>query len=253
MLRTLAADLHIHTVLSPCAEVEMIPPLIVQKALLRGLALIAVTDHNASGNVAAVARAAAGTGLSVLSGMELQTREEVHLLCLFDELDGCLAWEEEVQKRLPERENRPDHFGEQWLVDESGNWTRTEHRMLATSAAIGLEEAVKAVEVLGGLAIPAHVDRASFSLLANLGFVPRGLATPVLEVSPSFDPPTGFAVWPELRERMLVSNGDAHRLADIGGRTTLTVESCTVGEIRRAAASDGGRSIEVRWERRPMS
>jgi len=253
MLRTLAADLHTHTVLSPCAEVEMIPPLIVERALLCGLSLIAVTDHNASGNAAAVARAAAGTGLTVLPGMELQTREEVHLLCLFDELDGCLAWEEEVQRKLPERENLPDHFGEQWLVDESGNWTRTEQRMLATSASISLEEAVRRVETIGGLVIPAHVDRPSFSLLANLGFVPRGLATPLLEVSPSFRPFTGFAAWPELRERMLVSNGDAHRLADIGGRTMLTVESCTVQEIRRAAACDGGRSVEVRWERRTLS
>ena len=80
-LRTYLAELHVHTVLSPCAEVEMIPPFIVQEAIKKGICLIAITDHNASANVGAVQKAASGTGLTVLPGMELQTREEVHLLC----------------------------------------------------------------------------------------------------------------------------------------------------------------------------
>ena len=85
------ADLHVHTVLSPCAEIEMIPPLIVHRALQAGLALIAVTDHNSAENVAAVIEAAEGTGLTVLPGMEVQTREEVHLTCLFDSLEQVMA------------------------------------------------------------------------------------------------------------------------------------------------------------------
>ena len=252
-MQKLRIELHSHTVLSPCAEVEMIPPLIVRQALRRGLGLIAVTDHNASGNAAAVSRAAAGTGLEVLAGMELQTQEEVHLLCLFDVIDRCLAWEDKVRARLPVRRNQPDHFGEQWLVDEAGNWEGTDSRLLAGSAAIGLEEAIREVEELGGLAIPAHVDRPSFSLLANLGLVPAGLRAPALEVSPGFLPDTDLAEWPGLGCWTLVCNGDAHRLAEIGGRTALTLEECSVREIRKAAAHEGGRRIEVRWERRPTS
>src|SRR5512136_136217 len=95
------ADLHIHTVLSPCAEVEMIPPLIVERALDAGLDLIAITDHNASANAAAVIDAARGTGLKVLPGIELQTREEVHLLCLFDSLEQLQTWQTEVDDALP--------------------------------------------------------------------------------------------------------------------------------------------------------
>ncbi|MBN1934335.1 MAG: PHP domain-containing protein, partial [Anaerolineae bacterium] len=85
-MRQLSVDLHVHTVLSPCAEVEMIPPLIVQQALEMGLDAIAITDHNCAANVSAVIEAARDSGLIVLPGMEVQSREEVHLLCLFDAL-----------------------------------------------------------------------------------------------------------------------------------------------------------------------
>src|SRR5512143_1389353 len=107
-MSTYRADLHVHTVLSPCADVEMIPPLIVEEALQRGIRLLAITDHNATANIAAVqkaaaaASAAAGTELTILPGMELQTREEVHVLCLFDKLEQAFALQQWVDARLPE-------------------------------------------------------------------------------------------------------------------------------------------------------
>jgi 3',5'-nucleoside bisphosphate phosphatase len=109
------ADLHLHTVLSPCAEVEMIPPLIVRRALEAGLDLIAVTDHNAAANCAAVVQAAAGTGLAVLPGMELQTAEEVHVLCLFDTVEQALTWQGIVFDHLPNgRTRRTCSAGSTW-------------------------------------------------------------------------------------------------------------------------------------------
>src|ERR1041385_6788538 len=90
------AELHVHTVLSPCAGVEMIPPVIVDEALAHGINLIAITDHNQTANISAVMEAAQGTGLTVLPGMELQTSEEVHVLCLFDGLDQAEAWQRRV-------------------------------------------------------------------------------------------------------------------------------------------------------------
>ena len=123
-MRTHVAELHVHTVLSPCAEVEMIPPFIVRTAVERGIHLIAVTDHNASANVAAVQQAAHGTNLTVLPGMELQTREEVHLLCLFDTLEQLAAWQATVDANLPDLENNIDYFGEQFVVDHTGDFIR---------------------------------------------------------------------------------------------------------------------------------
>lgn len=248
MLRPFLADLHIHTVLSACAEVEMIPPLIVRRACRLGLGLIAVTDHNACANAEAVIRAAEGTGLTVLPGMELQTREEVHLLCLFDTVEQAMQWQDVVWGRLPPLANREEFFGAQYVVDAVGEWVRTEERLLAMSADIALEDAIAKVHALGGLAIPAHVDRPAFSLLANLGMVPRGLAADALEVTARFQPDAGFAQWPELRRWPLVVNGDAHRLNEMQNRTLLKVAAPTVRELHLAFRGEEGRKATVDWE-----
>src|ERR1041384_3226098 len=113
-MKNFRADLHVHTVLSPCAEVEMIPPLIVQKALEKKIDLIAITDHNASANVIAVQKAAEGTSLTVLSGMEVQSREDVHLLTLFQTLDELETWQAQVDEALPDLQNHPDYLGDQF-------------------------------------------------------------------------------------------------------------------------------------------
>ena len=130
-MKTFIAELHVHTVLSPCAEIEMIPPFIVQEALDRGINLIAITDHNASANVRAVQQAAANTDLVVLAGMEIQTREEVHMLCLFDTAEQVEAWQSAVDLYLPDLPNRPDYFGDQYVVDASGDFVRHEPRLSA--------------------------------------------------------------------------------------------------------------------------
>jgi hypothetical protein len=111
----------------------MIPPLIVQTALEHQIDLIAITDHNASANVSAMQKAAAGSGLTVLPGMEVQSREDVHLLALFETLEALGAWQTQVDKSLPDLPNRPDFFGEQFVVDETGEFIRSEPRLLSTS------------------------------------------------------------------------------------------------------------------------
>ncbi len=242
------ADLHIHTVLSPCAEVEMIPPLIVKRALELGLDLIAITDHNASANAGAVVEAAAGTGLTVWPGMELQTREEVHLLCLFDNLDSSERWQDEVARALPPRQNREEYFGPQFVVNADGGWVRNETQLLATSAEMGLEEAVDRVHQLGGLAIPAHVDRPSFSLLINLGFIPSGVALDALEVSSRFLPPDGGGKWPFLRGWSLLVNGDAHRLNEVRRQTCFRANGPSLQEVELALKGRSGRSVWVEWK-----
>lgn len=243
-MKEYVADLHIHTVLSPCASVEMIPPLIVCEAQKRGIDLIAITDHNASANVEAVIEAAEGK-LVVLPGMELQTYEEVHLLCLFDTVAQLAAWQELVNTCLPVQENIPEILGEQFIVSAGGDFIRREARLLAASARIPFEEAVEEVIRLGGLAIPAHVTRQVYSLFAVLGFVPPGAPVDALEISASITPVEARRRFPQIADFPLIQNSDAHYLDDLLGTTILTLAAPTVAEIRLALQGREGRACRI--------
>lgn len=214
------ADLHIHTALSPCAGEEMTPPRIVAAALQAGLQLIAVTDHNSAGNVAAVQEAARGTGLRVFAGMEVQTREDVHLVCLFATAAEAEEWQEEVYRALPAGENREDYFGEQLLCDAAGRKMGREKRLLLASTELGLEEVVREINGRGGVCIPAHVDRPSYSLLAQLGLIPEELPVAALELG-LLAPEAACRQFPALAGWALTAASDAHYLNDIGRRITV--------------------------------
>jgi len=225
----------------------MIPPLITERAQRLGLGLIAITDHNACYNAEAVMKAAAGTGLHVLPGMELQTVEEVHMLCLFDTMAQCQKWQDEVCQKLPPLQNKEEVFGSQFVVDATGEWIRTEGRLLATSTEMTLEEVATKVHLLGGVVIPAHVDRPSFSLFSNLGFLPDHLQVDAMEVTSRFAPEVGLQQWPELRAASLVIGGDAHRLSEIQNRTLFKIASPAIEEISLAFRGEQGRKVVVEW------
>jgi 3',5'-nucleoside bisphosphate phosphatase len=244
-LRTIRLDLHVHTVVSPCAEVEMIPPLIVKRAHDLGLDLIAITDHNTAENVEAVQVAARGTGIVVMPGIEVQTREEVHLLCLFDTLDQICAWQAMVYNSLPSLANRPDVFGAQFVVDATGDFLRENERLLLTSVAMSTEETVAAVREIGGLPIAAHVDRPSYSLLGSLGFVPEGLALGGLEISRRQTAQGFRGKYPSLAHWPLIGSSDAHQLADMAVRSVASVRAMTVVELELALQGREGRSVTI--------
>ena len=244
-MKTYSADLHVHTVVSPCAGVEMIPPLLVQEALAKGVNLVAITDHNTVVNIEAVQKAARGADLTVWPGMELQTVEEVHLLCLFDTLDQAAAWHKEVESRLPPLENKADYFGEQFVVDETGEFIRSETRLLLTSAKLSLAEAVAGVQRLGGLVIPAHVNRTAFSLIANLGFVPPNIPFDALEISRHITPEQACQKFPQLKQYPLIQSGDAHYLHEFLGATVCQLAAPTIAELKLALRHQAGRSVTI--------
>jgi len=233
-LKSYRAEFHIHTVLSPCAEIEMIPPLIVASALNKGIELIAITDHNCSSNVEAVIKVASDTGINVLPGIEVQTREEVHTLCLFDTLDQIQALQRDIDRKLPDLQNQPDHFGSQLVVDQSGEFLKYEDRLLLTSVDFSLNELFDLTDDLGGLFIPAHVDRDVFGLIKNLGFIPQDIAIQILEISKNITVPNANLKYPQIKDYSLIQSGDAHRLDEIMGFNRLSLESPTIAGIKQA-------------------
>lgn len=223
----------------------MIPPLIVETALEMGISLIAVTDHNSSANILAVQQAARETPLTVLPGMELQTREEVHSLCLFDSMDQVQELQESVNKTLPMINNQPDHFGEQFVVDETGGFIRTESRLLITSSSMSLDEAYYLVDRIGGLFIPAHINRKTYGLIESLGFLPPDIPFPAVEISRHISADQARRQIPSIGPIPIIQNGDVHRLSDFLGSLSFDLESPTIGEIRMALRNEHGRRFKI--------
>ena len=244
-MKKFRADLHVHTVLSPCADVAMIPPLIVQNALEHDIDLIAITDHNASANVHAVQKAAEGTNLNVLPGMEVQSREDVHLLTLFENLDLLEAWQAQVDKALPDLPNQPEFFGEQFVVDETGDFIRSEPRLLLTSTNFSIDEIFERVHAMGGVVIPAHVERFSFGLFPTLGLISEKWQLLALEISRHITPEKAIARFPALLNYELVQDGDVHQLEDFLGVTIFTLAAPTLLEMRLAFHHIDGRDIYI--------
>ena len=238
-MRAYVADLHIHTCLSPCGELSMSPRAIVSAAVSRGLDLIAVADHNTMGMADIVAREASKQGLLFLYGMELQTQEEVHLLAYFDDAAAAHEFAARIYERLPKRENVPESFGDQVAVDEDERIVYVERRLLLNSLDLEFEVAAEWIAAAGGLAVPAHIDRTPYGLIAQLGFFPEGMSFPLVEAD-------GASLPSACRGSALLWGSDAHVPSAVGRRVTVfQIESPTVAELRLAAAHVGGRSLSV--------
>lgn len=208
-----AFDLHMHSCLSPCGGEENTPADLAGMCALAGLDIVALTDHNACGNCRAFTAACAAYDILALPGMELTTAEEVHVVCLFPDPDRAEGFAAHVRKTLPPIPNKPDIFGPQVLMDEKDGVLGEETAFLAGATSVGVYQAAALVESYGGFAFPAHIDRPSFSLLANLGLWDPSMGFALAELSRQCPP--GFADRPDLRGVRLISDCDAHYLDQI--------------------------------------
>ncbi|MDD2200978.1 MAG: PHP domain-containing protein [Firmicutes bacterium] len=246
MVRAFAADLHVHTYLSPCAAREMSPQAIVGRCLELGLDIIAPADHNSAANVEAMALAASGTGLVVICGMEVCTKEEVHVITLLPNVRAMAEWESKVARSRAPGVNAPSIFGDQWAFSPQSGDIVQETSLLAAPTLLSLEEIVQGVGALGGICVPCHVDRRAFSILAQLGFVPEHLDIPALEVSKVISQAEARRAFPATCGRTLVSFSDAHSLNEIGlGCSLFWLEEPTFDEIVLALRGEAGRYVEV--------
>lgn len=210
----LSYDLHLHSCLSPCGASEMTPGDMAGMCALAGLDVVALTDHNTAGNCVSFCRAAQSYGLVALSGMELCTQEEIHVVCLFETPEQAMVLSEYVRELLPPVPNRPELFGPQILMDEADGILGEETALLAGAAAIGIDEAAELVSGMGGVAFPAHIDRPSFSLLGVLGLWDPTLGYSLAELS-RYCPSDFLDSHPDLTGVRLLTNSDAHDLDQI--------------------------------------
>lgn len=209
-------DFHIHSCLSPCGDMDMTPNNIVNMAALLGLNAIAVSDHNTVGNVKACIEVAKEVGITVIPGMEVETEEEVHILTLYPTIEAAENAASEVYKKLPAIKNRPEIFGEQAFMDKDDNITGYEEKLLISPARMSMNYLFDMVKSVGGIYIPAHVDRHSYSVLTNLGFIPDDIDIKNIEISRmTEDVESYLAAREELKKYKIFRNSDAHYLQDI--------------------------------------
>ncbi len=242
-LRYFNADLHIHTCLSPCSDWEMSPKKIVHKSIDQQLDIIAICDHNSAENVQAAICLGEELGLCVLPGMEICSREEVHVLGIFSAVEQAHAMQEFVYTHLP-GENQTKLFGYQVIVDENDEVRGEVSRLLIGASRLSLQEIVVKIHKLGGLSIASHVDRPSYGIIGQLGFIPEDLALDGLEVSYRVPLDDVRKKVPGVMNLPCISSSDAHFLDDIGKvKTVFALAAPTFAEIRLAIKGKHGRRI----------
>ncbi len=243
-LHTFIADLHVHTVLSPCGSLEMSPVNIVREAARKGLDIIGITDHNASENALVVKEIAKDYGITVLSGMEVTTTEEVHCLTFFEDQVSLESFQHIIDDKILKIKNNPDKFGYQVIVDRQENITGQKEWLLISATSMSIEEVIKTTHKLGGIAIPAHIDRPSYSLSSQLGFVPPDLDADGMEVSRFSSREKMVSAYPYLKDTAFIRSSDAHFLKDLGTVTTkFRIQSRTFCEIKKALQGLEGRRV----------
>lgn len=227
MAKAYSYDLHMHSCLSPCGDIDMTPNNLVNMSMLQGLDLIALTDHNTARNCPAALEVARELPITVIPGLELNTCEEIHVVFLFPTLEKAMDFDSYVYKHLNKVENRHEIFGEQIIMDSSDRPIGVEDMLLINTTDISIDDTWKLAQKFGGFCWPAHIDRPSNSLIASLGFLPPDLPHPTLEVK---KPEQFFAdgQYAELYDKFhIITNSDAHTLLDIPDPVrSLTLESC---------------------------
>ena len=207
-------DLHLHSCLSPCGDDDNTPNNIAGMASLCGLNIIALTDHNTCKNCPAFFEAAKRYGIIPIAGMELTTAEDIHVVCLFEELENAMAFDREIDKRRMKIENRADIFGNQYILDGEDNRIGEDKYLLPNATSVSLEEAFELVQSFSGISYPAHIDRQSNGIISVLGAFPETPDFNIIEINQK-EKVEEYVKKYSLEGKRVIISSDAHYLTDM--------------------------------------
>lgn len=245
-MRNYRADIHIHTVLSPCGDFGMTPGNIIEKAGQKGLDIIGISDHNTTRHCALAQKMAKDSGIFVLNGVEINTREEVHCLAFFENLEKLEYFQEYIDNYLMVFPHNHEKMGDQVQIDENEMIVYREDRFLGASLTKSVNEIEREVHSLEGIFIPAHINRPGNSIYSQLGFIPDDLDCDAVEIRPDMRNDGRVEAFLENAKQKYayVHSSDAHYLENIGQRISLfRIEKPGFNEIKLALHSLKGREV----------
>jgi len=240
----LKADLHLHSVLSPCGDLLMTPAEIIKKAKQEEIDVLALTDHNSAENVEVFQYFAKKNNLEIIPAMEAETKEEIHILCYFPNIKSLFKWQEIIYNNLSDQENDEDFFGPQIKCDYDDNYQSKLKYLLAASVDLSLDKCVGKVKELGGVVVPSHLDR-KHSIISQLGFMPPELDFITVEISKNTNPEVILKKFPHFERFQFMQNSDSHYLKEIKAYQNLIVEKFSFSEFKKAVEKKEGRKIEL--------
>lgn len=208
-------DLHLHSCLSPCGDNDMTPYNLVNMAKVFGYDIIALTDHNTCRNCASAIEVGRQAGITVVPGMELCTREEIHCVCLFPGLEKAMAFSDYIYGTLPKIKNRERIFGQQLIMDTGDGILGTEEILLTTASSVSIDELPSLVSEYGGVCYPAHIDRNSYSIISALGDFSPDLKVSCFELTPKADEKEYLQRYPSTIDKLIIRSSDAHYLTNM--------------------------------------
>jgi len=236
------ADLHIHTLLSPCASIEMNPMAIIKSALEKKIKIIGITDHNSTYQCATVKKIAEDFGIFVMCGVEITSKEQIHLLAFFEDNDKLNQIQEYIEKKIVKVRNNSDKNGYQAIVDENNNIIKEIDYYLGSYLDADINEVEEAVHKLSGIFIPAHIDRGKYSLMSQLGYVPDDIKADAMEIFNRTSLNRFMKENSYLVHYNFIRNSDSHYLDSIGEYyTDFFIEKVNFKEIRLALKNVDGR------------
>lgn len=245
-MRWYRADIHIHSVLSPCGDLDMSPVRIIHEAQKKGLDIISITDHNASAHAGLMIELGKQAGITVFPGLEVNTQEEVHCLAIFENIEKTVLFQEYIDQNLPDIKNKPEKFGHQVVVNKAEEIIAEKEELLISGVMLGISEVEKRVHELNGVFIPAHVDRKMNSIFSQIGFIPEDLKIDAIEISSNADIEEILKLKPELKKYPVITNSDAHYLENIGQSSTFYfMKDPTFAEWKKALVHPGKKRIKL--------
>lgn len=243
-MNTFKADLHIHTILSPCGDLQMSPTNIIREACAKKLDIIGITDHNSTRQAPLIKELGEKEGVFVMCGAEVTSKEEAHCLTYFPDLDTLNLFQKYLDKHLPNISNDVNSFGYQVCVDKNEDIIFEEERLLISGINQTIEQIERKVHELKGIFIPAHINRSVFSVVSQLGFIPPDLNFDALELSRHVTIENYKQENTYLKDATFVRNSDAHLVEDIGSVfTNFKMKTRSFVEIIKALKGERGRSI----------